>query len=324
MAEIDTDQGTANVPIPEAIAYLSNQADWTSNRIELMWGDHSALLQVRDATTLDWVVSGVADVFGGFLTMPDLHIWDRALDAIIAVRGALAATDPAAAGAALKEANSAYQGARRTYLTYKEGHLEGADTTITVLRDVIVVDAAVGEVGVAVMTGGASMLTQVGAAGGMGAETGLLKNWGEQAAEGKSFNWTELAEQTVAGFASGFLSAMVSGPLKEMLQESCSGYVTEELMSEADLEEIRVALGADRIERSFLQSSLKKFLIEQGTDQAGKWLAGKPIEVVAEQMKRSASEGKPPPDETSSVDTAAKVAAPAIAQAFKVALNVLE
>src|SRR5258708_4076729 len=79
----------------QAIAFLSDKTDWTSNRIDLMAGDHAALKQVHDDHQ---VVAWFADVFGGFATMPELSIWDRPRAAIAGVRTALAAADPAAAG----------------------------------------------------------------------------------------------------------------------------------------------------------------------------------------------------------------------------------
>jgi len=333
---IETDRGTQdNLTVPQAIAFLSDKADWTSNRIELMAGDHAALKQVHDDHQ---VVAWFADVFGGFATMPELGIWDRPRAAMAAVRSALAGGDPAAAGGALQEADRAYQEARETYLTYKEAHFEGADNTITVLKGVIVVDAAVG----AALTGGATLgassavlggeatatvgasglLTQAGAAGVVGMEGAALKDTGEQVAAGKPFNWTELAEQSAGGFASGFLGALVSGPLKDMLAESCSGYVTEELMSDAEIEDIAKALGKDTLERGFLQSQLKTFIIDQVADKAGEWLVGKPIDVVTEELKKAGAEGRPPPGEHDAVGKVAELAAPAVAAAFKSFLHV--
>jgi hypothetical protein len=333
---IDTDQGTRdNLSIPEAVAFLADKTDWTSNRIELMAGDHAALKRVHDDQA---VVGWFADVFGGFVTMPELSIWDRPRAAIGNVRGALAAGDPAAAGTALQEADQLYQDAREIYLKYKEANFEGADNTITVLKGVIVVDAAVG----AALTGGATLgassavlggeatatvgasglLTQAGAAGVVGMEGAALKDTGGQVAAGKQFNWTELAEQTAGGFAAGFLGAMISGPLKEMLAESCSGYVTEELMSDAELADIARALGRETLERSFLQSQLKAFIIDKIADKAGEWLAGKPIEVVTDELKKAGAEGTPPPEESDAVGRVAELAAPAVAAAFKSALNV--
>lgn len=336
IVSIETSQGRAeNLTVPQAVAFLSDRADWTANRIEQMAGDHAALKQVHDDHQ---VVAWFADVFGGFATMPELAIWDRPRAAMAAVRGALAGGDPAAAVGALQEADSAYQEARETYLTYKEAHFEGADTTITVLEGVIVVDAAVG----AALTGGATLggasavlggeatatvgasglLTQAGAAGVMGMEGAALEDTGDQTATGKPFNWTELAEQSAGGFAAGFLGALVSGPLKEMLAESCSGYVTEELMSDAEIEEIAKSLGRETLERSFLQSQVKTFIIDQVADRAGEWLMGKPIDLITEELKKSGEEGKPPPEEHEAVSRVAELASPAIAAAFKSFLHV--
>lgn len=253
---------------------------------------------------------------------PDLATWNGPRDAIARVRAALAAADPVAAGTALQEADRAYQEARETYLTYKESHFEGADTTIAVLKAVIVVDAAVGSA----LTGGAvaeaGLLAQAGAAGAVGAEGAALKDVGDQAATGRRFNWTELVERSAGGFASGFLGALVSGPLKEMLAESCSGYVTEELMSDAEVEEIARALGKDTLERSFLQSELERFVIDQVADRAGEWLVGKPIEVVTDELRKAGAEGQPPPQEQEAVSRVAELAAPVVAAAFKRFLNV--
>lgn len=333
---IETDRGTRdNLTISQAVAFLSDKADWTSNRIELMAGDHAALKQVHDEHQ---VVAWFADVFGGFASMPELTIWDRPRSAMAAVRSALAAGDPSAAGSALQEADRAYQEARETYLTYREAHFEGADNTITVLKGVIVVDAAVG----AALTGGATLgassavlggeatatvgasglLTQAGAAGVVGMEGAALKDTGEQVAAGQPFNWTELAEQSAGGFAAGFLGALVSGPLKEMLSESCSGYVTEELMSDAEIEDIAKALGRETLERSFLQSQLKTFIIDKVAEKAGEWLMGRPIELVTDELKKAGAEGNPPPGESDAVDRVAELAAPAVAAAFKHFLGV--
>jgi len=333
---IETDRGTReNLTIPQAVAFLSDKADWTGNRIELMAGDHAALKQVHDDNrTVAWF----ADVFGGFVTMPELSIWERPRAAMANVRSTLAAADPVAAGSALQEADRAYQEARETYLTYRESHFEGADNTITVLKGVIVVDAAVGAAlsggatlgassavlgGEATATVGASgLLTQAGAAGVLGMEGAALKDTGEQVATGKPFNWTELVEQSAGGFAAGFLGALVSGPLKEMLAESCSGYVTEELMSDAEIADIAKALGRETLERGFLQSELKTFIIDKVAEKAGEWLAGKPIELVTEELKKAGAEGKPPPEEHDAVGKVAELAAPAVAAAFKGALHV--
>jgi len=333
---IETDRGTRdNLTVPQAVAFLSDKADWTGNRIELMAGDHAALERAHDDHQ---VVAWFADVFGGFATMPELTIWERPRSAMASVRSALAAGDPSAAGGALQEADRAYQEARETYLTYKEAHFEGADNTITVLEGVIVVDAAVG----AALTGGATLgasgtvlggeatatvgasglLTQAGAAGVVGMEGAALKDTGEQVAAGKPFNWTELAEQSAGGFAAGFLGALVSGPLKEMLAESCSGYVTEELMSDAEIEDMAKALGRETLERTFLQSQLKTFIIDKVAENAGEWLMGKPIELVTDELKKAGAEGKPPPEESDAVGRVAELAAPAVAGAFKQFLGV--
>ena len=322
LVTIETDRGTRkDLTTAQAIAFLSDKTDWTGNRVELMAGDHAALKQVHD-DKFNRVAAWFSDVFAGFATMPDPAIWEAPRAAVARVRAALAAGDPVAAGTALQEADRAYQEARETYLTYKESHFEGADTTIAVLKAVIVVDAAVG----AALTGGAAagsgLLGEAGAAGAVGAEGAALKDAGDQVAVGRPFNWTELAEQTAGGFASGFLGALVSGPLKEMLAESCSGYVTEELMSDAEIDEIARALGKDSLERTFLQSELEKFVIDQVADKAGEWLAGKPIEVVTDELKKAGAEGQPPPEEHEAVSRVAELAAPVIAAGFKRFLHV--
>ncbi|HXA55523.1 MAG TPA: hypothetical protein VNV37_11685 [Solirubrobacteraceae bacterium] len=335
--KIVTDQGEQELPIAQAVAYISNKVDWTNNKINQLSGEHEMLKKQREDSIADSVIGSIADVFGGFLSMPDLNIWDKSKGSVAAAKTAIGASDPVAAGNALKEANESYEEARKQYLTYKEGNFEGADTTISVLKAIILVDAAVGAAlsggatlgagaavvgGEATATVGASwLITQAAVAGAMGAEGAAVGDVGDQAATGKPFNWAELAEKTGAGFASGFLSACVSGPLKDMLSESCSGYVTEELMSDADLADLAKSLGVEKLERDFLQSQLKKFIIDKIADKAGEWLIGKPIDMVMEEMKKSAAEGGAPPEPKSAVDSVAKVAAPIIAAAFKAAMT---
>jgi hypothetical protein len=110
---------------------------------------------------------------------------------------------------------------------------------------------------------------------------------------------------------------LVTGPLKEMLAESCSGYVTEELMSDAELEELARSMGVERLERDFLQSMLKRFIIDKVSERAGEWLMGTPIDAVVEALKKAGEEGRPPPSEGEAVDTVAGLAAKAVAAAFE-------
>ena len=327
---IETDQGTlSNLPVAQALAVLADKIDWCGNRIELEAGDHDATARLHSGAMGTWneIGAAVSDVFGGFLSMPPLSIWDKPRADIAAARAAARAGDPVAAGAALRAAGESYQASREQYLTYKEGHFEGADNTITMLKAVILVDVAVGAAGTvlggeATATVGASgLLTQAATAGVVGAEGAALKNTGEQAESGQPFNWTQLAVQTAGGFASGFLAALVSGPLKEMLAESCAGYVTEELMSDAELAELAETVGEEVLERGFLQSSLKRFVIDQVADHAGEWLMGKPIEMVTEELKKAGEEGRPPPSENRAVSVVAQLAAVPIAAAFKAALK---
>ncbi len=382
--KIVTDQGEQELPIPQAVAFISNKVDFTDNKVNLMAGEHEMLKKQREDSIATSVIGAIADVFAGFQSMPDVSIWSKPKQAVAAARTAIAASDPVAAGNSLKEANDSYQDALKEYLTYKEGNFQGADTTISVLKAIILVDAAVGAAlsggatvgagaavaggeagaaggtaaavaggeaaaaggtaaaaaggtaaaaggtaaaggaaagGTAATVGASGAVTQAVVAGAVGAEGAAIGDVGSQVAGGKPFDWAELAEKTGAGFASGFLAACVSGPLKAMLSESCSGYVTEELMSDADLAEIAKSLGVEKIERDFLQSQLKQYIIGKVAQEAGKWLIGKPIEMVVQQMQQSSTAGGAPPDAPTAVDTAAKVAAPLIAAAFKAAVK---
>jgi len=315
----ETDQGRQDLPPPQALTFLQDNIEISSNKIDLMAGENAELKKQRDDSILTSVIGSVADVMGGLLTMPDPSIWDTPKASIKAAKAAVAAGDARAAGEALKAANDAYQDCRKRYLTYKEGNFEGADNTIIGLKAVIIVDTAIATAA----TGGAAsgVMTGALAAGGAGAGGAALADAADQLATGKSFDWAELAEQTAGGLASGFLGALISGPLKEMLSESCSEYVTEELMSEEDLADLAKSLGVEKLERDFLQSQLKRFIIDEVADKAGEWLMGKPIEMVTEEMKKSSAEGKAPPDEASAVLTVAKYAAPLIAAAFMAKLE---
>lgn len=316
---IETDQGKQDMPLPQALAYLQTQIARSGTKIDLMAGELDAMKKQRDDSILTSVIGSIADVMGGFLSMPEPTIWDKPKASIAAAKAAVAASDPHAAGEALKAANEAYQESREKYLTFKEGNFEGADNTITVLKAVIVVDTAVATVA----TGGAAsgLVTEALVAGGVGAGGAALTDVADQVATGKPFDWAELAAKTGGGFATGFLGALVSGPLKDMLSESCSGYVTEELMSDADLADLAKSMGVEKVERDFLQSQLKKFIIDKVSEKASEWFIGTPIDMVTDQMKKSSAEGGAPPDETSAVGTVAKYAAPMIAAAFKAKLK---
>lgn len=332
MVRIETDQGDQCLPKARALTFLQNKIDFTTNKINLMQGENEQLKKQRDDSVLNSVFGSISDVMGGFLQMPDPGIWDEAYHAATAAAAAVASGDPKAAGDALKHANDLYQDCRKTYLTWKEGNFEGADNTITVLKAVIAIDAAAA----AALTGGASLgaasalvggeaaatvgassvLTEAAVTGAVGMETAAISDWGSQAASDKPFNWAELAEKTGAGFASGFLGACISGPLKQMLSESCSGYVTEELMSGAELKEIEETVGHE-VERDFLQSDLKRFIIDKATDKIGDLLAGKPIDAVVDKMTESSKEGGNPLSAQEAVDTAAKAVTPQVADAYK-------
>jgi Domain of unknown function (DUF4157) len=334
MVKIVTNEGEQEVSKPQALAYLQNKIEWSSNKIDLMAGENAMLKQQRTDILLDSAMGWVSDVIGGFLSMPDPSMWDQPKASIAAARAAVSAGDPGAAGTALKAANEAYKECEEAYLTYKDGNLSGADNTITVLKDVIAVDAFVGTLasgfttigavgaltGEAATVGASGLVTQAAVAGAVKAEGEALTDLGDQAATSKPWNWAELLEKTGGGFTAGFLAALVSGPLKEMLSESCSGYVSEELMSDADVADIAKSLGVETLERNFLQSTLKKFILEYVTDQAGDWLMGKPIDMVIEAMTKSAQEGAAPPDQASAVNIVARYAAPVIAAAFKASL----
>jgi hypothetical protein len=337
MVKVETDEGEQEMPKPQALAYLQDKIEWSSNKIDLMAGENATLKQQRDHSILNSVVGSVADVLGGFLSMPDPSAWDQPKASIAAAKAAISAGDPVTAGNALIEANTSYRKCEADYLTYKDGNLSGADNAITVLKAVILVDTTIG----AALTGGATigaagalvggeatatvgasgLLTQAVIAGGVGAEGGAFADLRSQVATGKPWNWAELLEKTGGGFAAGLLGALLSGPLKEMLSESCSGYVSEELMSDADIADIAKSMGVEKLERSFLQSQLKTFVIDKVSEKAGEWLMGKPIDMVTDAIAKSAEGGGAPPDQASAVDTVAEYAAPLIAAAFKASLS---
>jgi hypothetical protein len=358
-AQISSSEGEQSLPTDAARAYLANKIEVSANLIDLMAGENATLQKQRDDSILMSVVGSVADVAGGFLTMPDPSLWAPARERIDDARGAIASGDLVAAGVALDSANDLFNTAQTTYLTYKNGNVDGAKNVISGLKVVIIADVAVG----AALTGGASLAatgavageaavgtaaatatteaagaavagaeattavagaeaataagtvgeaslgTQAVANAAMGAEGAALKDAGEQADAGH-WNWSEFLVKTGGGFASGLLAACVSGPLKDMLQESCASRITEELMSDAEI----AALG---IGRDALQSELRTWMVDTWADKAGEWLIGKPIDAVTDAATASAATGDTPPTQAGAIESIAGWAYAPIADAFK-------
>jgi hypothetical protein len=305
---IETDRGKAeSCSLADTLACLTEGLTVLENKFNLLMGDHQALLAVVDGNVFAWV----ADLFAGRIKRPDLTIWAPAGDALAGVHAALNAQDPIEAGNQLKIAQEGYQAARETYLTYKEGNFEGADTTIVVLKGILAADVAVGTAASGGLASGLlGQAVAVGAASGVGAG---LENTADQLSVGRPFNWMELAGESVAGFAAGFLSACLSGALEDSLNQASAAKM-EEVLSKQDLEEISKIVGHEVGYEAF-QSSARRFMIKWVSGQAGKQLIERSIMACVDDWEKGAGVAPPPQEEA--VKSVAEMVGEKAGDAFK-------
>lgn len=193
-------------------------------------GGEEGLRYLRKLHDDQWIVAGVSDLLGGFVSIPSMEVWAPAKAKLGEGRAALERGDITAAAAdAQSAAEQAHDAETRVY-NYREGTIGGAGRAEFGLRVVVVASAAVvavGTAGVAAGAGGASALAGLGtgaAAGGSASFAGLVGGSAYGAAQAtagqamevhggsrRGIDWTGIGVDAALGLVTGYLGGRLGG-----------------------------------------------------------------------------------------------------------------